>query len=115
MVDRRGNNDDNPGPSQQGGYPDNGYREAHQSYVVFVTEPNDKKSELRRAKEVNAVIPAIPKYLNWSEQQIGWSRTDNPKVMPNPGTYALVVDPTLVGPKINVRFSRVLVDRKSVV
>ena len=66
--------------------------------MVFVSEPNDKKSELRRAKEVNAVIPAIPKYLNWSEQQIGWSRADNPKVMPNPGTYALVVDPTLVGP-----------------
>ena len=48
MVDRRGNNDDNPGPSQQGGYPDNSYREPHQSYVVFVTEPSDKKSELRR-------------------------------------------------------------------
>ena len=83
--------------------------------MVFVTEPNDKKSELRRAKEVNAVIPAIPKYLNWSEQQIGWSRTDNPKVIVNPGTYALVVDPTLVGPKINVRFSRVLVDNGSAI
>ena len=60
MVNMGGNND-NPGPSQQGGYPGNSYREAHQSYVVFVSEPNDKKSELRRAKEVNTVIPAIPK------------------------------------------------------
>ena len=59
-----GGNSDNAGLSQQGGYPGNSYREAHQSYVVFVTEPTDKKSELRRSKEVNAVIPAVPKYLN---------------------------------------------------
>ena len=32
--------------------------------MCFFTEPTDKKSELRRAKEVNAVIPAVPKYLN---------------------------------------------------
>ena len=69
MVNMGGNND-NPGPSQQEGYPGNSYREAHQSYMVFVSKPIDKKSELRRAKEVNAVIPAIPKYLNWSEQEI---------------------------------------------
>ena len=105
-----GGNSDNVGPSQQGGYPGNSYREAHQSYVVFVTELTDKKSELRSAKEVNAVRPAVPKYLNWSEQEITWSRADNPRVMPSPGNYALVVDPTMVGPKINVRFSRVLVD-----
>ena len=83
--------------------------------MVFVSEPNDKKSELRRAKEVNAVIPAIPKYLNWSEQAITWSRADNPKVMLNPGTCALVVDPTMVGPKINMRFSRVLVENGSAI
>ena len=63
-----GGNSDNASPSQQGGYTGNSYREAHQSYVVFVTEPTDKKSELRRAKEVNAVKTAVPKYLNWSEQ-----------------------------------------------
>ena len=83
--------------------------------MVFVSEPNDKKSELRRAKEVNVVIPAAPKYLNWSEQEITWSRADNPKVMPNPGAYALVVDPTMVGPKINKRFSRVFVDNGSAI
>ena len=49
MVNMGGNND-NPGPSEQGGYPGNSYREAHPSYVVFVTETSDKKSELRRAK-----------------------------------------------------------------
>ena len=50
-----GGNEDNPGPSQQGGYPGNSYREAHQSYVVFVSEPNDKKSELWMRSEERRV------------------------------------------------------------
>ena len=33
--------------------------------------------------------------------------------MPNPGGYALVVDPIIVGPKLNVKFSRVLIDNGS--
>jgi hypothetical protein len=33
--------------------------------------------------------------------------------MPNPGGYALVMDPTFVGPANNVRFSKVLIDNGS--
>jgi hypothetical protein len=33
--------------------------------------------------------------------------------MPNPGGYALVMDPTFIGPANNVRFSKVLVDNGS--
>ena len=33
--------------------------------------------------------------------------------MPNPGSYALVLDPTFVGPNINVKFSKVLIDNGS--
>ena len=83
------------------------------AYVVFVTEPTDKQSLNRHAMEVNAVMPAVPKFMYWSEDQISWSIKDHPKVMPNPGGYALVVDPTFVGPNINVRFTRVLVDNGS--
>ena len=97
----------NAGPSRQGEYPQGDYREAHQSYVVFVTEPTDKKSLHRRALEVNAVMPAVPKYMHWSEQEISWSRRDHPRVMPTPGGYALLVDPTFFGPILNVRFTRV--------
>ena len=60
--------------------------------------------------EVNAVIPAVPRYMYWSDQEISWSRNDHPKVMPNPGGYALVLDPTFVGPNHNVKFSKVLID-----
>ena len=56
------NNNPNAGPSRQ-----NQYREPHQSYMVFVTEPNDKLSQYRRAMEVNAVMPAVPKFMYWSE------------------------------------------------
>ena len=108
-----GGNNNNIGPSRQGEYPQGDYREAHQSYVVFVTEPTDKRSLHRRALEVNAVMPAILKYLHWSEQEITWSRRDHPRVMPTPGGYALVVDPTFIGPTINVRFTRVLIDKGS--
>jgi hypothetical protein len=33
--------------------------------------------------------------------------------MPNPGGYALILDLTLVGPEINVKFSKVLIDNGS--
>ena len=110
-----GGNNNNTGPSRQGEYPQGDYREAHHSYVVFVTEPTDKKSLHRRALEVNAVMPAIPKYLHWSEQEITWSRRDHPRVMPTPGGYALVVDPTFFGPTLNIRFTRVLIDNGSAI
>ena len=33
--------------------------------------------------------------------------------MPNPGGYALVLDPNFIGPGLNVKFSRVLIDNGS--
>ena len=48
----------------------NEYKEHHQSYVVFVTESTDKQSQHRRAMEVNAVMPAVPNFMYWSEQEI---------------------------------------------
>jgi hypothetical protein len=75
-----------------------------------VTELNDKQSQHRWAMEVNAMMPEIPKFMYWSDQEISWSRDDHPKVMPNPGGYALVLDPTFIGPDINVKFTRVLFD-----
>ena len=37
------------------------------TFIVFTTEPEDKNSQHRRPLEVNAVMPPIPQYLNWSE------------------------------------------------
>ena len=60
--------------------------------------------------EVNAVEPAVPKFMNWCDQVVTWSRVDHPRVMLNPGGYALVLDPTFFGPSVDVRFSRTLID-----
>ncbi|KAK1665992.1 hypothetical protein QYE76_054151 [Lolium multiflorum] len=65
------------------------------TYIIFTTEPEDRTSQQRRSLEVNAVMPPVPQYLNWSEQAITFDRRDTPAVLPKPGS---------------VRFSRVLID-----
>src|SRR3954467_13437828 len=40
---------------------------------------------------------AWPKWLNWSEQPISWTRDDHPLVVDNPGALALVVSPQVGG------------------
>jgi hypothetical protein len=91
----------------------NEYKEHDQSYMVFETERTDKQSLYRWCLEVNAVMSAVPKLMYWSDQAIGWDRADHPRIMPNPGGYALVMDPTFIGPANNVRFSKVLIDNGS--
>jgi hypothetical protein len=91
----------------------NEYKDADQSYMVFETERTDKQSLYRRSLEVNVVMSAVPKLMYWSDQAIGWDRADHPKIMPNPGGYALVMDPTFIRPTNNVTFSKVLIDNGS--
>jgi hypothetical protein len=81
--------------------------------MVFETKRTDKQSLYRWSLEVNAIMLAVPKLMYWSDQAIGWDRADHPKIMPNPGGYALVMDPTFVGLANNVRFSKVLIDNGS--
>jgi hypothetical protein len=60
--------------------------------------------------EVNAVMPVVPKLMYWSDQAMGWDLSDHPKVMPNLGGYAFMMDPTFIGSANNVKFSKVLID-----
>ncbi|KAK1677429.1 hypothetical protein QYE76_038277 [Lolium multiflorum] len=76
------------------------------TYIIFTSEPEDKTSQQRRSLEVNAVIPPVPQYLNWSEQAITFDRRDTPAVLPKPGSYAMVLDPTIGTSRRSVRFSR---------
>jgi hypothetical protein len=57
-------------------------------------------------RQVNAVEPAVPTYLRWSESAITFDRADHPDLVPQPGRFPLVVDP-VVGRK---RLSKVLMD-----
>ncbi|KAK1647021.1 hypothetical protein QYE76_064826 [Lolium multiflorum] len=80
------------------------------TYIIFTSEPEDKTSQQRRSLEVNAVMPPVPQYLHWSEQAITFDRRDTPAVLPKPGSYAMVLDPTIGTTRRSVRFSRVLID-----
>jgi hypothetical protein len=81
------------------------YQEHDEVCVVFITEPTDKLSQRWREMEVNTTMPTVPSFMDWSEQEITWSQADHPKIMPKPETYALVLDPSLVGPVKNIKFS----------
>jgi hypothetical protein len=108
--------DQNYNPKYYAGGPAAGrneYKEHDQSYMVFETERTDKQSLYQRSLEVNVVMSAVPKLMYWSDQAIGWDRADHPKIMPNPGGYALVMDLTFVRLANNVRFSKVLIDNGS--
>ena len=54
-----------------------------------------------KVRAVNAVEPAIPQWLRWSEQTITWSRADHPPRVDDPGQLALVVAPQVGGYTLN--------------
>ena len=56
-----------------------------------------KRGQKLHKRAVNAVEPAVPRYLRWSEQPVVWSREDHPPRVDNPGHLALVVAPQVGG------------------
>ena len=90
---------------QQGGYQTNPKQLNGGQYHVFTTSLCKGDQKLHK-RDVNAVEPAVPRYLRWSEQPIVWSREDHPPRVDNPGHLALVVAPQVGGYK----FTKVLMD-----
>lgn len=99
-----------PSPARAANNNNDAYLQQHANYHIFVSEPNYKRSWRQRIAEVNAIVPPVPKYLNWSETPITWRREDQPELLPYPGGYAMVPDPLLISNEHTCRFSRVLVD-----
>src|SRR5438105_9896055 len=65
-----------------------------------------KRKQKLTAREINAITPATPKYLKWSEAPITFGWTDHPNHVPHPGRYPLVLDLIVWTVKLN----RVLID-----
>ena len=104
-----------PAPQQPAARPAVGaiqdeFPEAHDAYVVFTSQVDDKRSRRRQHQEVNAVASSTAEFMHWSEKPISWSQADHPEVMPSPGSYAMVLDVTLATERRAARFSRVLID-----
>ncbi|KAI4972807.1 hypothetical protein ZWY2020_003732 [Hordeum vulgare] len=97
-----------PPPPRNDGRLHDDYPHQDGAFVVFTDESGEHNCAT--AGEVNATVPPVPQYMHWSERPITWSRVDHPAVMPNPGSYALVLDPTFASKRLTCRFSRVLVD-----
>ena len=89
------------------------------SYHVF-TASTSKRAKKLKVRAVNAVEPAVPQWLRWSEQTITWSCADHPPRVDDPGQLALVVAPQVGGYTLNKVLmdggsSINILDRKSVV
>ncbi|KAE8806996.1 hypothetical protein D1007_16766 [Hordeum vulgare] len=59
------------------------------------------------------MVPSSPQYMHWSEKPITWSWADHPTVMPNPGSYALILDTTIASKRLTCQFLSVLVNGDS--
>lgn len=59
------------------------------------------KEEKCIARAINATVPAVPQWVNWSEQEIKWTRDDHPAKIDEPGRFALVVAPQVNGYKLS--------------
>ena len=78
--------------------------------MIFTSELEDNGSRRARAQEVNATMPPVPQYMHWSDNLITWGKEDHPGLMPNPGSYALVVDAIVAAPQYSCLFTRTLID-----
>src|SRR3954466_2036724 len=68
-------------------------REVGSLHTFIGLDNRREKKFLTRAVSVNAVTTDTTRYLNWSEQPIGWSREDHPRRVEYPGWCALTVRP----------------------
>src|SRR5438128_2050002 len=97
--------DRNPGQQQVGpAFPDL----EHQLNMIYGGSDayESKWKQKLTAREINAVLPVTPKYLQWSEAPITFDRADHPDHIPHPDRYPLVLDPIVQTTKLN----RVLID-----
>ncbi|XP_066360871.1 uncharacterized protein [Miscanthus floridulus] len=80
----------------------------HQLAVIFSGAPNvrSKQQEKLEHRAIMAAELATPRYLNWSEYPIQFTREDQWTSMANAGCYPLVLGPTIVG----VAVTKVLID-----
>ena len=78
------------------GYQTNPKQLSGGQYHVFTTSLCKRDQKLHK-RAMNAVEPAVPRYLRWSEQPIVWSREDHPPRVDNPGHMALVLAPQVGG------------------
>src|SRR6266540_2736977 len=88
---------DQDGPDRSSGHQPDGPvfpDPEHQLNMIYggTDAYESKRKQNLIAREINAITPATPKYLKWSEVPITFGRADHPDRVPHPGRYPLVLD-----------------------
>jgi hypothetical protein len=50
-----------------------------------------KHTQKQAIREVYALVPGVPQYIDWSDSMISFDKSDHPDCIPNPGRSALVL------------------------
>jgi hypothetical protein len=79
--------------------------------VIFSGVPGSKSKHQDKLALHNIIAaePAVPRYLNWSQYPIQFSREDQWTSVGNAGLYPLVLDPTIAGMTV----TKVLIDMRA--
>ena len=75
---------------------DNGFGKDAGSFHTFTGIPNNREKKMP-SRAVCSVAVNVPRWLNWSDHRISWSREDHPPRCEVPGRVALVVRPRVKG------------------
>jgi hypothetical protein len=88
---------------------DKGFQQPKGTVVVIFSRISGSKSKHQdklALRSIMAAEPAVPRYLNWSQYPIQFSREDQWTSVGNASLYPLVLDPTIAGMTI----TKVLID-----
>ena len=88
---------------------DQGFQKSRGTVAVIFAGALDSRSkhqEKLALRTIMATEPATPRYLNWSQYPIQFSREEKWTSVGNAGHYPLVLDPTIAGMTV----TKVLVD-----
>ena len=94
-----------PKKSDGGGKGDNPYEKNNGVFHTFLGTPS-AKAQKKILRALNTTVPAMPRYLKWSEYPIIYDRADHPGAIPSIGNYALLVNPLIHG----YEFTKCLMD-----
>lgn len=56
-----------------------------------------KHTQKQALREVYALVPGVPQYLDWSNHTIYFGQEDHLEYIPNPCKTTLIVDPIIRG------------------
>jgi hypothetical protein len=88
---------------------DKGFQQPKGTVAVIFSKilgSRSKHQDKLALRSIMAAEPAVPRYLNWSQYLIQFSREDQRTSVGNASLYPLVLDPTIAGMMI----TKVLID-----